>query len=512
MEIIGGSTPLPEKTFVSVSTSANDQLHIASTSLAAGSEGQLTLPGTDGDFRIGAFRRSPTRAVAKPATLSVDKDFQFSSVTGVSKPVDDVSVISDSAGHNARLSGAVAVLEAGRLKLQLKATTSMNNAEGQAIGKVVDGEGKPVANCYVTVILGEEDGGSSATELKATTDTEGRFSINGLGLRDSPGVSQKTQVSLAVTADGWGGLDTQPKRLPESAEKPTDFGTIRLSPGRTISLRVVDADEKPIVGAWVEPAGSYSDRMQLASTDEQGKCVVRNLSPGWHNFTARFGGQFGSTKAEARETPSEVTLFVRPVVQRRPSKPPKEMTPIVTGQQAPELVVKGWADNGVHSLGDLKGRIIVLNFWATWCGGCVHEIPTLIKLQKQFGPRDVVFVAVHTADGDMREIREMSSRMGWNALLALDKSVDDGLGESLQRFGVPGLPTVFVIGRDGRVAFTTNGMKEDVFMKLLEQSAKEAGVAWPINESVDSTVLEDQFRRIEERYLTKAIEDAVGAK
>jgi len=51
-----------------------------------------------------------------------------------------------------------------------------------------------------------------------------------------------------------------------------------------------------------------------------------------------------------------------------------------------------------HSLSDYRGKIVVLNFWATWCGPCREELPMLAKLSKEFAPQDVAFLAISLDD------------------------------------------------------------------------------------------------------------------
>jgi thiol-disulfide isomerase/thioredoxin len=66
-------------------------------------------------------------------------------------------------------------------------------------------------------------------------------------------------------------------------------------------------------------------------------------------------------------------------------------------ETAAELALKDAAGHKVH-LRDLRGKPVVLNFWATWCGPCKAEMPLLVELEKQYGPRGVSFIAASLDD------------------------------------------------------------------------------------------------------------------
>jgi cytochrome c biogenesis protein CcmG, thiol:disulfide interchange protein DsbE len=114
------------------------------------------------------------------------------------------------------------------------------------------------------------------------------------------------------------------------------------------------------------------------------------------------------------------------------------------GTAAPEFSI---ADiNGRKlSLADYKGKVVLLNFWATWCGPCEKEIPQFIELQNQCGPKGLQIVGLSMDDSD-KPVHAFYERVKMNYPVAV---ADADLG---QRYGgVFGLPVNFVIGRDGRI-------------------------------------------------------------
>lgn len=103
---------------------------------------------------------------------------------------------------------------------------------------------------------------------------------------------------------------------------------------------------------------------------------------------------------------------------------------------------------------DFTGKVVVLNFWATWCGPCKEEMPALDRLRRRFAGRDVLLLTV-TTDHQRDGIQAFMQRLGLGlpVLLDEDKDVSD-------RFMVRGLPTTLLIGKDGKVAGRAVGPRE----------------------------------------------------
>lgn len=92
-----------------------------------------------------------------------------------------------------------------------------------------------------------------------------------------------------------------------------------------------------------------------------------------------------------------------------------------------------------------KGKIVLLNFWATWCGPCRAEIPDLIELQKKYkGQLDII--ALSTDEDDAAEVKRFAQKAGINYRVGM---ATDSL--RVKYGGIPALPTSFVIDAQGRV-------------------------------------------------------------
>ncbi len=97
-------------------------------------------------------------------------------------------------------------------------------------------------------------------------------------------------------------------------------------------------------------------------------------------------------------------------------------------------------------LADFEGRVVLLNFWATWCAPCVREMPSLDRLQAVLGDRGLSVVAV-SIDRRVEVIRPFAKRLG----LARLGLYHDPEGALFQAFGVTGLPASFLIDPNGAI-------------------------------------------------------------
>jgi len=93
-----------------------------------------------------------------------------------------------------------------------------------------------------------------------------------------------------------------------------------------------------------------------------------------------------------------------------------------------------------------RGKIVVLNFWATWCPPCVREMPALDRLQAQLGGSDFAVVAVSTDRASMRALRAFYTKIGITHLALYH----DPTGTLARALNVTGLPTTLILAQDGQ--------------------------------------------------------------
>ncbi|GAC1635071.1 MAG: hypothetical protein NVS9B10_31180 [Nevskia sp.] len=106
-------------------------------------------------------------------------------------------------------------------------------------------------------------------------------------------------------------------------------------------------------------------------------------------------------------------------------------------------------DGKVHAVDEYRGKLLVINFWATWCGPCLHEIPALIKLQGDYGAKG--FQLVGPAVDDPDEVRGQLKKLGFNYPVFVGES--DAMLDLMTRLGNTSgaLPFSVVVAPDGRI-------------------------------------------------------------
>jgi cytochrome c biogenesis protein CcmG/thiol:disulfide interchange protein DsbE len=119
---------------------------------------------------------------------------------------------------------------------------------------------------------------------------------------------------------------------------------------------------------------------------------------------------------------------------------------------APDFTLKDGNGQDV-SLADFRGKVVLLNFWATWCGPCRIEMPWFVEFQRQYKDQGFTVVAVSLDDEGWDVIRPFAEEMKLNFPVLL------GNDEVAERFGgVAALPTTLIIDKEGRVFNTHMGL------------------------------------------------------
>jgi thiol-disulfide isomerase/thioredoxin len=123
-------------------------------------------------------------------------------------------------------------------------------------------------------------------------------------------------------------------------------------------------------------------------------------------------------------------------------------------------------DGKLVSSAEFKGKVLVVDFWATWCGPCRSELPSYVRLQDKYGKDGLVIIGMATNDEGPDVIREFVRAHGINyRILVGEEDVAAAFGGPE---GIQGIPTTFIIDRRGDIVDRKDGaMPEAEFEKLL---------------------------------------------
>jgi peroxiredoxin len=146
------------------------------------------------------------------------------------------------------------------------------------------------------------------------------------------------------------------------------------------------------------------------------------------------------------------------------------LTPQVERQAAPNFQLKD-ADGRDVALANLKGKVVLVNFWATWCHGCQTEIPWLIEFQQKFADRGFVVVGISLDDDGWKSVGPWLKEKKLNYPIVIG---NPALGK---QYGLDGMPLTVLVDQQGRVADAHPGLinrqeTEQRIRTLLNENSK----------------------------------------
>jgi cytochrome c biogenesis protein CcmG/thiol:disulfide interchange protein DsbE len=133
---------------------------------------------------------------------------------------------------------------------------------------------------------------------------------------------------------------------------------------------------------------------------------------------------------------------------------PAGVAPAGTVMAAPDFTLPTLKGDTL-TLSDFGGRVVVLNFWATWCGPCVKEMPTLERLADRLADRGLSVLAVSLDMGDPKRVADFVRGYGWRLPVLLDPLAQVG-----DAYAIRAMPTTYVIGPDGNIRGRSFGAQE----------------------------------------------------
>lgn len=136
------------------------------------------------------------------------------------------------------------------------------------------------------------------------------------------------------------------------------------------------------------------------------------------------------------------------------------------GRPAPDFQLPK-AGGEVQKLADLKGRVVYLDFWASWCGPCRKTFPWMNAMQKKYGPAGLTVVAVNV-DEKRKDADEFLAKLPAEFTVLFDAN-----GQLAKQYDLKGMPSAYLIDRNGMITTVHAGFKES-HIEALEASVKTA--------------------------------------
>lgn len=132
---------------------------------------------------------------------------------------------------------------------------------------------------------------------------------------------------------------------------------------------------------------------------------------------------------------------------------------------APELKAQDLA-GATRTLADYRGKVVLLNFWASWCPPCLREMPSMERLREKMAGRPLVIVALDSAE-TRKEVEAFLAKMQLGFPVLLDPD-----GSNTKRWRVFALPTSFLLDASGRIRYVLTGpieWDEDAAVAKIEE-------------------------------------------
>jgi len=330
-------------------------------------------------------------------------------------------------------------------------------------GRVTDTDGNPVARARVMM-----RGGDKMT----TTDAEGYYRLDEL--------VAAVEVEVNIDHKDYGYY--QFRYIPTNQTQ--NFVLIKAD--RFLAGKVTDADGNSIQGAFVSVESDdeeASGHVNVGTrTNAQGEFRLNNLLDEKVALYVSRGGIYKIFKDV--ETNRDDAVFV--LKEEQPSEPPKppseeeiakreyrtradERLKSLAGKPAPGLDVAQWLNCEPMKLAEMKGKVVVLDFWSSKKVRCVEATRLMNALQNEYGPKGVVFIGIHEFPAEVDELKKFIEEKGITYKIAVDKESPEigAKGMTFDKYGVAWSPTLFiVIDKEGTV-------HTDIWDSSLEEKIKE---------------------------------------
>lgn len=141
----------------------------------------------------------------------------------------------------------------------------------------------------------------------------------------------------------------------------------------------------------------------------------------------------------------------------------REWSSLAVGSVPEDELGKDLKGNKIR-ISDYQGKVVIVSFWASWCGPCKKELPLLAGVVKRVGPDHLQVIAINYRD-DYEPFKYVANVLRDYPITILR----DANGKSARKYDVQGVPRMIIIGRDGKVAADHTGYGESMIPELVDQ-------------------------------------------
>ena len=149
------------------------------------------------------------------------------------------------------------------------------------------------------------------------------------------------------------------------------------------------------------------------------------------------------------------------------AKDPEAFLPPVLPRPAPALSLQS-VRGSTTTLADLKGKVVLLDFWATWCAPCVKAMPDLQKMHDKYAGKNFAVVGISIDEDGMKSVSPFLAKRKFTYPMLLDQN------DTWQKYGVRAVPTLFLLDRNGNIV--------QQFTGTVDKSKLEKAVAATLGE------------------------------
>ena len=364
----------------------------------------------------------------------------------------------------------------------VKAPKGFQNFPKEIAVKVLTPDGKPAKGVGVGCSLWK-------SQNEKTKEYDGDWALDESGKTDGRGYSKfdyEDQSFMAQSVIAW---DKSNKLVGFESISPA---SVAIRPEVTVIMKPVCNVKLNITCDELKTSGKF-DHFHCYAETKSGRRIAFNsnasgqldfLLPAGDFKLQLYGSEYVGSKRETLAVPKDRSEFDAPKM----TLPPTALLSLL-GKPAPALAdVKGWKGDAVK-LADLKGKVVLLEFWGYWCGPCIASMPVLFDLHEKFADKGLAIVGIHLdGDGEVDTAAKLDAKIAgfkkevWKGKdlpfpVALTSGHRDDDGESrggiAGAYGIRSYPSTILIDREGKVVGKFQARDSKMAIAMMEKLLKD---------------------------------------